>query len=113
MYSFLRTVSGIAWKEDVEEGKEWIYGSVGVGFVGARRTWSCRARYWLPGGILPEGITEKVRDQEWIPFTLTLVHFPTEIRVFVVHGPPAIWGSLFQFSGLWMDVGQVRFPRTR
>ena len=91
----------------MEEGKEGIYGRDWMGLVGARRALTCRTRYCLPSGMLPEGITEKVREQEWIPCIPPLVHFPTENRVFVVHGPPAIGGSFFQFSGL---DGLTNFP---
>ena len=60
--------------------------------------------------MLPEGITEKVREQEWIPCIPPLVHFPTENRVFVVHGPPAIWGSFFQSVSLGHFQNRLRVP---
>ena len=92
-----------AWKEDVEEGNEGKYGLGVVVLVRSSRTWSCRTRYGLHNGMLPETIRAKLREQDWIPtelLTLPFVHFFTENWVFVVHGLLAIWGTFFVVSGL-------------
>jgi hypothetical protein len=69
-------VTGNAWKETVEEGKEGNYGLDGVVLVGTNRTYPCRTHYGLHNGMLPEAIKAKERELEWIPFTLSFFFSP-------------------------------------
>jgi hypothetical protein len=65
----------------VKEGNEGKYGLGVVVLVGSSRAWSCRTRYGLHNGMLPEAIRAKLREQEWIPtefLALSFVHFFTE-----------------------------------
>jgi hypothetical protein len=55
-------VSGNAWKESVEEGKDGNYGLDGVDLVGTRRVCPCRTHYGIYNGILLEAIKTKVRE---------------------------------------------------
>ncbi len=77
---------------DRGEGKDLWSWMGGIG--GSKECMTLLGSLLTTSGILPEGIRKKVREQEWIPFpffALTVVHFPRENRVFVVHVSPVIW----------------------
>ncbi len=75
----------------------------------SNRTWSCRTRYGLHNGMLPEAIRAKLREQEWIPTELLALPFVQKwsfrcTRLIV------IWGIFFVVSGLIETISGQNIP---
>ena len=83
----------------MEEGNEGKYGLGVVVLVRSSRTWSCRTRYGLHNGMLPEAIRAKLREQEWIPTELLALPFVQKLS-FRCTRFIAIWGTFFVVSSL-------------
>ena len=88
-------MSGNAWKEGVEEGKEGNYGRDGVVLVGERRVCPCRSRYGLHNGMFPETIRAGSRSGYRLNF-LPCHLFICPLRVeFSLYTDPLPFGDFF------------------